>query len=109
MLLSIGHRRNLLLSLRDEEYALMPQYRKKPIVIEAIHWVGHNFDELRQWGAPVTPLPASDNALIIGTLEDGPNCEALHIALLDDWIIRGIKNEFYPCKPDIFDATYEAV
>ncbi len=41
------------------------------------------------------------------TLEDGPNGEAKHVADPGDWIIRGIKGEFYPCKPDIFEATYE--
>jgi len=45
----------------------------------------------------------------ITTLEDGPNGEARHVASVGDWVIRGIKGEFYPCKPDIFAATYEPV
>lgn len=56
------------------------------------------------------PYPASgvsidprDGRMIISTLE------GLHWVDLDDWVIRGIKGEFYPCKPDIFEATYEAV
>ena len=90
------------------------KFRKKPIVIEAVQWTGENLDALKEWGAPVTVLPASNRpglgeALIIGTLEDGPNCEAIHVADPLDWIIKGIKGEFYPCKPDIFDATYEPV
>ena len=86
------------------------KYRKKPIVIEAQQWTGLNLDELREWGCPATMLPASGLPnLIIGTLEDGPNCEAVHIAGPYDWIIRGINGEFYPCKPDIFAATYEPV
>ena len=90
------------------------KYRKKPIVIEALQWTGSNYAALREWGAPVTILPESNRpgrgeALIIGTLEDGPNCEAVHIADPQDWIIKGIKGEFYPCKPDIFTATYEPV
>ena len=53
-------------------------------------------------------LPATDGlSLIIGTLEDGPNSEAVHVASLDDWIIKGVKGEYYPCKPDIFQLTYE--
>lgn len=83
------------------------QFRKKPITIEAQQWTGHNLPELIQWGAPVTLLPASDNALIIGTLEDGPNCEAVHVATVNDWILRGVQGEFYPVKPDIFAQTYE--
>jgi hypothetical protein len=84
-------------------------YRKKPLVIEAVQWDGTNFDALKEWGAPVTLMPATDGRhLIIGTLEDGPNGEAVHVADLYDWIIRGVKGEFYPCKPDIFEATYEA-
>ena len=82
-------------------------FRKKPIVIEAVQWLGDNLTQLQEWGAPATPLPAPDMALIIGTLEDGPNCEATHIATIGDWIIRGVAGEFYPCKPDIFEASYD--
>jgi len=84
------------------------KFRKKPIVIEAEQWTGRNLEALKIWGSPVTPMPLSDS-LIIGTLEDGPNCEAIHVANLNDWIIRGVKGEFYPCKPDIFAATYDEV
>ena len=88
------------------------EFRKKPVVIEAIQWTGDNYDALVAWGAPVTILPVSrrpglGSALIIGTLEDGPNCEAVHVADPFDWIIKGVKGEFYPCKPDIFEMTYE--
>lgn len=86
------------------------QFRNKPVVIEAVQWNGENLGELMDWGCPATILPASDmQSLIIGTLEDGPNCEAMHIATMHDWIIKGVKGEFYPCKPDIFEATYDAV
>lgn len=86
------------------------QFRKRPVVIDAIQWTTDNLDELRAWGAPVTILPATDGLrLIIGTLEDGPNSEAVHVADPLDWIIRGVAGEFYPCKPDIFAVTYDAV
>ena len=84
----------------------MAKFRKKPVVIEAIRWDELNLQELKTWGAPVTLMPAN-SGLIIGTLEDGPNCEAIHVADKGDWIIKGVKGEFYPCKPDIFAATYE--
>ena len=82
------------------------KWRKRPLVVEAMQWNGDNLAALRQWGAPVIRLPAS-SGLIIGTLEDGPNCEAVHVAGLGDFIIKGVTGEFYPCKPDIFEATYE--
>ena len=85
------------------------KFKKKPIVVEAVLWDGANIAELKIWGAPVTHLPASMGGLIIGTLEDGPNFEAVHVASRGDWIVKGIKGEFYPCKPDIFEATYEPV
>lgn len=86
------------------------KFRKKPVVIEAMRWTGSNLEALKAWGAPVTILPATNGeSLIIGTLEDGPNSEAVHVASLNDWIIRGVKNEFYPCKPDVFEITYDAV
>jgi hypothetical protein len=80
----------------------MPQYRKKPVVITAIQWTGGNANEIQKFvenGLMFKP----DGHIAIQTLE-GP----LH-ADFGDWIIRGIKNEFYPCKPDIFEATYEKV
>lgn len=83
-------------------------YRKKPVVIEAIQWTGGNLETLKSWGAPSTILAATNGqCLIIGTLEDGPTSEAVHVASLNDWIIRGVKGEFYPCKPDVFEITYE--
>lgn len=85
------------------------KYRKRPLTIEAVRWDGDSLQGLLDWGCPATMLPTGDGAVIIGTLEDGPNCEAIHVATFGDWIIRGVKGEFYPCKPDIFDATYEAV
>lgn len=84
------------------------KFRKKPVVIEArqflddssgyevLHWVnegqlaiGRDFAEWR------------NKSLMIPTLEGE------HIASPGDWIIRGVQGEHYPCKPDIFEATYE--
>lgn len=75
------------------------KFRKKPVVIEAERFVSGS----------TSPLPFRDKGVCclgpegwyIQTLE-GP----LHISD-GDWIICGVKGEFYPCKPDIFDATYE--
>ena len=86
------------------------KFRKKPVVIEAMGpLTKDNSEEIAAWcGGGEAPRQEHgqnvyDGELIIPTLE-GP-----HRASLGDWIIKGIKGEFYPCKPDIFEATYEAV
>lgn len=83
----------------------MGKFRKKPVVIEATQWFmhGQHPEVLR------APLDYTPDGYTIGyhgwiqTLEGG------HIVTPGDWIIQGVAGEFYPCKPDIFEATYEAV
>lgn len=82
------------------------QYRKKPVVIEALAYDGHNYDEVVGWIDSVQArhtLASSpgDGVLMISTLEGEMTASS------GDWIIKGVQGEFYPCKPDIFDATYE--
>ncbi len=100
----------------------MPKFRKKPVVIEAVQWFkngDHPEDEyvhlegklVRYFRRPDVPDESicSECGKIfhdhgwIDTLEDG------HRVCPGDWIIRGVKGEFYPCKPDIFEASYEPV
>lgn len=87
----------------------MSQYRKKPVVIEAVQWTNDpNGDALKQILAlarngRVTFAADGTADLVIETLEGDMR------ANVGDWIIRGVKGEIYPCKPDIFAATYEAV
>ena len=89
------------------------KYRKKPIVIEAIQWNGRNIEEVLQFMRP-DELPSDGiNAVrgvghtpMTGDL-DIPTLEGVMTAKPGDWIIRGVKGEYYPCKPDIFEATYE--
>lgn len=99
-------------------------YRKKPITVEARQVVFDSVPAVYRWVEENTlgsfeplgviegrvPCPASgvsidprDGRMMIATLE-GP-----HYVNLGDWIIRGVKGEFYPCKPDVFEATYEPV
>lgn len=73
------------------------QYRKKPVVIEAVQWFKHGDHPAVE--VPTHPLPPGSGW--IRTLEGG------HIVTPGDWIITGVKGENYPCKPDIFEATYE--
>ncbi len=82
----------------------MKKYRKKPIVIEAVQWDGSNMGEiLVTLGLEQITNDFMTNALEIETLE------GTMAASVGDYIIKGIKGEFYPCKPDIFVATYELV
>lgn len=80
------------------------EFRKKPVVIEAMQVAAENVATVAAWcGAPYRPhddVVAAPHLLI-------PTLEGTMRAEIGDWIIRGVKGEFYPCKPDIFAATYE--
>lgn len=89
----------------------MTNYRKKPVVIEAVQWDG-TYLHAKQLEAELglnclgmTAHPPSNRVSWwkIATLEDG------HVVSPMDWIITGVKGEHHPCKPDIFELTYEAV
>ena len=80
------------------------RFRKKPVVIEAIQFIGtsENLAELSKFITQRTLRydPAKEQ-IVIETLEGA------HFANIGDWIIKGVKGECYPCKPDIFELTYE--
>jgi hypothetical protein len=89
------------------------KYRKKPVVIDAVQWTGENLFEVIQF-CGMHPSAAhwkweeycdvvAKNGLKIFTLEGH------HMASIGDYIIKGVMGEFYPCKPDIFEMTYEVV
>lgn len=78
----------------------MAMYRKKPVVIEA-----ELFDGTLQ-SVEVMRIPACSQELGSATLQI-ETLEGTMTAQPGDWIIKGVKGEFYPCKPDIFAATYE--
>jgi hypothetical protein len=87
----------------------MTKYRKKPIVIEAVKFTRNNFQEIKDF------TEEKAHSLTIERRIDGvatciiPTLEGQHIATEGDFIIKGVQNEFYPCKPDIFEKTYELV
>lgn len=85
----------------------MPFFRKKPVVIEAAQWTGLT-PEWPNFGMP-WPMPPRTHAAAQGAewVLVIPTLEGSHFARPGDWIIRGVKGEFYPCKPDVFGATYE--
>ena len=80
------------------------KYRKKPVEIDAIRWDGENINEIFEFcQTAYTDYGTGHREVKIQTLE-GPMS-----ASVGDYIIKGVKGEFYPCKPDIFEMTYEKV
>jgi hypothetical protein len=84
---------------------MVKQWKKKPLVVEALQWTGKNVDEVLKFcSTAVFNIPTH-----ISTMYDLeiPTLEGNHVAAVGDYIIRGIKGEFYPCKSDIFLASYD--
>jgi hypothetical protein len=81
------------------------KYRKKPVIVEAKQWDGSkkSATELLHWIFPDIEEDSEANELTIDTLEGKMRVSP------GDFVIKGIKGEFYPCKPDIFNATYECI
>ena len=82
----------------------MAKFRKKPVVIDAVRWHGSldDYAAILHMGGS-RKLSLQDGVLHIETLEGTMRAD------IGDWIICGVKGEIYPCKPDIFEATYELV
>lgn len=93
------------------------KFRKKPVVIEAVQFVytEQGIADIKQFcGNAIGNIskhrhPTALAEAEIGTLEDGVHLTVKHIATEGDWIIKGVQGEFYACKPDIFEQTYEKV
>ncbi len=93
------------------------KYRKRPVVIDALEfeYSEEGIQRLKEFCGPALGNIAKDRhptakgEAEIGTLEDGVHLKVKHIATEGDFIIKGVQGEFYPCKPDIFWATYEKV
>ena len=91
------------------------RFRKKPVVIEARQFITNNeadsknINEVVDWVNSHFPTEATpparhdETSIFIKTLEGEMRADC------KDWIIKGVKGEFYPCKPDIFEKTYEPV
>jgi hypothetical protein len=81
------------------------KFRKKPVVIEATQWTGtpESMEEIRSLDTGTRYVDFTQDNVFIETLEGQMT------ASIGDWIIKGVKGELYPCKPDIFEATYEPV
>jgi hypothetical protein len=101
------------------------KFRKKPVVIEAVQWFAngdHPQDNthkgktegeiVRYYRTPGNGWTAARCDMCAMLMHDHgwiDTMEGGHIVCVGDWIIKGVKNEFYPCKPDIFELTYEPV
>lgn len=101
---------------------MIQEFVKKPVKISAIQWTGENEHEIMDFVGMKLQVSRPPNhyehdnditddmvTITIPTLEDGKYGQVAHVADRNDWIIKGVKGEFYPCKPDIFKATYRAV
>ena len=83
---------------------MVKKYKKKPVIIEAVRWTGSNFAEIKRFmGDTVIAFNEQTLKISVKTLE------GVITASPYDYIIKGVKGEFYPCKPDIFEETYEEV
>ena len=83
---------------------MVKKYKTKPCEIEAIRWSGSNFNDIEKFTGDKSKLElvtSGEFVLVIKTLE------GCMIADVGDFIIKGLKGEFYPCKPDIFHKKYE--
>jgi len=96
----------------------MPKFRKKPVVIEALQLRWDTWSDMCDFanvgklsdGKPEgTSVDQEGNSLNgkIGMFI--PTLEGVHLAIVNDFVNKGVKGELYPCKPDIFEQTYEAV
>lgn len=99
------------------------KYRKKPVTVEAVQWTGDNVEEIQNFASASAifeyivrkgnQISLSYNKPHDGYVE-GINLnihtlEGVMTASLYDYIIKGVNGEYYPCKPDIFEKTYEKV
>lgn len=93
---------------------MVKKFRKKPVVIEAIKWTGFNPHDIADFAGDACEIEYYDAAYEAGA---GPMYAYIKIHTLEgdmkvsvgDYVIKGVQGEFYPCKPDIFEETYEEI
>jgi hypothetical protein len=87
----------------------MAKFRKKPVVVEARQYTEEDRASVVEWcGATSTGIDDCGCEYELKNIRIH-TLEGVMLAAPGDWIIYGVKGEFYPCKPDIFEATYERV
>ena len=85
----------------------MAKYRKKPVVIEAIQFKRDHFEDIREFTEGNAVNFRTERCMNGKSYCDIKTLEGLITATEGDYIIKGVQGEFYPCKPDIFEQTYE--
>lgn len=92
------------------------KYRKKPVEIEAFQYDGDLKNSKGEWYVPKWAVEAFENDIMFYDSTNAEPCElfiktleGIHHVSVNDYVIQGIKGELYPCKPDIFETTYEVV
>lgn len=97
---------------------IMAKYRKKPVVIEAFQYDGDLKDRDGSWYVPAWAVEAYEKGVMYYSSEScgAPPCElfietleGIHHVSIGDYVIQGVNGELYPCKPDIFEKTYESI
>lgn len=88
---------------QKKERGIPMKYRKRPVTIEAVQWTGRNIEEIGRFTGNKAAFDLIFETVKIETLE------GTMVASIGDYIINGVKGEYYPCKPDIFEQTYELV
>lgn len=94
----------------------MSKYVKKPVVIEAFKYDGDLKSKDGKYYVPNWAVAALENGTMFFSSSDNSPCElyiktleGVHHVSIGDYIIKGVKEELYPCKPDIFNETYQEV
>jgi hypothetical protein len=91
---------------------MIKRYKKKPVVIEAVQFTGSNADEILRFCGKENVEIIFERNRIHDTEKAVPMIHTLegdHLVSVNDYVIKGVAGEFYPCKPDIFAATYDQV
>lgn len=87
---------------------MIQKYRKKPVEIEAVQWKEENIQTIKEWLGDNLVSEARYSSPIYWIHKDKDTGRKAHMLVTEgDYIIKGVKGEFYPCKPDIFELTYE--
>lgn len=84
---------------------MIKKYIKKPVKIEAVQYLGNNIEEIENFIDNTVLKYYLDGEVSIGI----PTLEGIIKASVGDYIIKGVRGEFYPCPPDIFKLTYDEV
>ena len=98
-----------LLNHNKEHNKLIKKYKKKPVEIEAVLFKRDSFEDIEKFTNGKAKNFRTERTPNGKSYCDIETLEGIHIATEGDYIIKGIKGEFYPCKPDIFEMTYESI